>query len=111
MVSRKVFGVSLVVTGLIVIACSIPLQLDLVAPNEAFGVRFSQAFAATENWYRLNRFGGAALALWGISSLAAGGLLLSRFPISRKLTLGLGLFYPFTIVIPVLLTYLYALSL
>lgn len=109
--SRKVLGVGLVVTGLLVVGCSIPLQLGLIEPNYAYGVRFSQAFESSQHWYRLNRFGGTALAIWGVTAVVAGSLLLSRVQIPRKIALALGLLYPLTIVVPVLVTYLYALSL
>lgn len=111
MATRKILGACLLVTGVLVIACSLPLGLGLVPPNPWFGIRFPQGFTSIDNWYRLNRFGGTALAIWGVSALGAGCLLVSRIHLSRRVALALGLFYPLTLVIPVLITYLYALHL
>jgi uncharacterized membrane protein len=108
---RKFFGIMLLLTGAIVVAGAVPLRLGVVKPNPTVGVRFPQSFAWETNWYRINRYGGTALILWGLSALAVGALLLSPVRIHPRIALALGLLYPLTIVVPVLLTHIYALRL
>lgn len=62
---RKFLAAMLLLTGITVVVTGTILAAGLVAPNHTFGIRFPQAFASADNWFRLNRFGGIALALWG----------------------------------------------
>lgn len=105
---RKFMAFMLLLTGVTVALGGTILALGLVPPNHTFGIRFPQALVSVDNWYRVNRFGGIALAIWGASSLGAGSLLLSATRFSRKVALAFGLLYPLSIVLPVVITYLYA---
>jgi hypothetical protein len=46
------------VTGLMMIAFSIPLVLRKVPMNRAYGIRTRKAFASESNWYAVNAYGG-----------------------------------------------------
>ena len=46
------------VTGLMMIAFSIPLILRKVPMNRAYGIRTRKAFASESNWYAVNAYGG-----------------------------------------------------
>jgi len=60
--------------AVVFIAVSLPLILEQVPPNKWYGVRIPKAFASSENWYRINAYGGRALALWSTLLLALGFL-------------------------------------
>lgn len=62
------------------IAVSLPLILEQVPPNKWYGVRIPKAFVSRENWYRINAYGGKALALWSALLLALGVLKLVAPP-------------------------------
>jgi len=108
---QPILGLSLCVTGLIVLAGSVPLRLGLIGPNRTIGIRFAQSFASIENWYSINRFGGNALIIWALSALAMGGVVMSSRKLSSRIAIIIAVIYPLTIVFPVFLTYLYAIRL
>lgn len=105
----KLLGVSLLVVATIVIVGALPLCLGLVEPNQVYGVRFTESFTSGTNWYRINRYGGAALMLWGFSALLVSLVVMVPSRVPQRLRLWLGLLYPISVLVPVLFTYLYAL--
>ena len=105
----KLLGASLFVVATIVIVGALPLCLGLVEPNRVYGVRFSGSFTSGANWHRINRYGGAALMVWGFSALLVSLVVMVPSRVPQRLRLWLGLLYPMSVVVPVLFTYLYAL--
>lgn len=105
----KLLGVSLLVVDTIVIVGALPLCLGSVEPNQVYGVRFSESFTSGTNWYRINRYGGTALLVWGFSALLVSLVVLVPSRVPQRLRLWLALLYPMSIGVPVLFTYLYAL--
>lgn len=65
----------LIVLGLLVGISALPLAFGRVGPNRYYGIRMPAAFTSRQNWYALNRFGGARLMRFGIVVAAAGVLL------------------------------------
>lgn len=58
--------------GAVTIFICIPLILGWIPPNRWYGVRFPESFTSNENWYRINRLGGALLAIWGVTMIGYG---------------------------------------
>lgn len=54
-----------VVTGLILIAVSIPLVLKKIPPNQWYGFRVPKTFSSDHIWYEANRIAGIDLCLAG----------------------------------------------
>jgi len=65
-------AITLVCLGLVLIAVSIPLYLRKVGMNCVYGFRIRKAFENDENWYRINRYGAAALMCWAVVIMAVG---------------------------------------
>jgi len=53
--------ISLLVPCGIIAAATVPLMLNLVPPNGAYGFRTRETLADSEVWFRVNRFAGCAL--------------------------------------------------
>ncbi len=107
----KLLGVSLLVVAVMVIVGALPLYLGLVGPNQLYGIRFPESFQSEANWYRINSYGGAALLVWGLATLLVSFEVMVPSLLPQRPRLWLGLLYPISVVVPLLLTYLYALRL
>ncbi len=70
--------------GILVSVVSVPLILGWVPRNEMYGIRTPKTLASDRVWYPANRFGGAALALAGLFTVA-GALVLLRFAPGMRL--------------------------
>lgn len=55
----------------IIAAVSIPLMLNLVPPNDAYGFRTKRTLSSPAVWYRANRFAGTAFFIAAGVSAAA----------------------------------------
>lgn len=73
MASGNIFlGISNIVTGLLVIAISIPLVLGKVSMNRIYGIRFKKSYASNELWYKINAHGGKLLIIWSVPLILSG---------------------------------------
>lgn len=103
-----VIGISHIFSNLLIIAVSIPLIYEMVPMNRLYGFRFKKSYESEENWYRVNKYGGKQLLLWGIALL-----LLGTITLFLPLKTGGGfvkvvLFSPLLLLIPVFQAYRYA---
>lgn len=53
-------------SALLAMGVAVPLIKRRIKMNEAYGVRFAQAFASDEAWFELNHYGGKLLFRWGV---------------------------------------------
>jgi uncharacterized membrane protein len=65
--------------AVLMVGLCIPLILGKVPPNAWYGFRVPKAYASDEHWYRINRYGGKALAGWA-SLLVLTGLVKFAMP-------------------------------
>lgn len=68
------FGTSLLGTGLLLVAVCFPLTKDRIKPNRFYGVRLPKSYQSTENWYKMNRYGGKQLMNCGLAMALCGAL-------------------------------------
>lgn len=81
--AATIFGLSNIITGLVVIAACIPLLRDNIAMNRWYGIRFRKSFESEENWYAINSYGAQRMILWSVIIVNFG--ILSFFvPISGR---------------------------
>lgn len=59
------------VISVILIVLGLPLVLEMIEPNSAYGVRTAQALADESAWYHLNSIGGWGMIFSGILSFFA----------------------------------------
>ena len=67
-----VLGVTFILTGLLLIAISIPLVKGYIKMNSFYGMRIKKAFESDENWYKINKYGGKRLIFWSIVLICIG---------------------------------------
>ncbi len=63
--------------GCLIIGLAIPLVLEKIPPNRWYGFRTSDTLADTELWYKVNRYAGRDLIVYGIYWIAS-GLVINR---------------------------------
>ena len=61
-----IISITTLFAGLLIIGLSIPLILKKIKPNYFYGFRIPKAFASEENWYKINKYGGNLMLVWGI---------------------------------------------
>lgn len=76
-------GFTLVLSGVLVIAISLPLLKDQIKPNALYGIRTAKAFESEENWYKMNRYGARQMILWS-SIIVIVGLLSFFLPLEEN---------------------------
>lgn len=64
-VTGAIIGLLNVFLGVVVIGIAYPLAKGKVAMNRTYGVRVRQSFESEEKWYKINRYGGRKLMIWG----------------------------------------------
>jgi uncharacterized membrane protein len=69
-----------IISGLLMLALSIPLILRRVPPNPFYGFRVPATLADSELWYDVNAYAGRRLALTGVGIAAAAVLLPAIIP-------------------------------
>lgn len=94
--------------GVLFIALAAPLQFGIVRRNNFYGVRFRQAMESDEAWTKINRFGGHWLSAWGVLLALLGAALLVWPNALTKSTVDLLAFAPASVVLPALITWVYA---
>jgi hypothetical protein len=55
-----------IAVAVLVVAVSLPLLWDKIPMNHWYGVRIAKSFVSTDNWYRINRYGGRWLIIYGV---------------------------------------------
>ena len=65
---------TLILTGVILVAVSVPMIFGLVPRNPLYGFRTPTTLRSDEVWYPANRFAGGALACAGVVWLFAAAL-------------------------------------
>jgi len=73
-------AITLIGLGVVIIAVSIPLYLNKIKMNRAYGFRIRKAFESEDNWYRINRYGAKALIYWSVVSIIMGIVCLFIHP-------------------------------
>ncbi len=76
-----IYGLSNIVSGLLIIAISIPLIKRKIKMNYLYGVRIKKSFESEEHWYNINAYGGKQLVIWSIPMIIA-GIVWLFFPIN-----------------------------
>lgn len=98
-------AITLVAVAVIVFTVVIPLYRGKIKPNPVYGIRVRKAFESEENWYRINRYGGAVLMFWAIALMLAGIICLFVEPQSVLAVARTGFL---SIIIPLILIMRYA---
>ncbi len=60
------------VSGLLILALSIPLIRRRIPMNHYYGFRVEAAFASKDRWYAINEYSGRVLAKWTVLPILAG---------------------------------------
>ncbi|MDF2441212.1 MAG: hypothetical protein JWN98_2196 [Abditibacteriota bacterium] len=79
-------GLSLVVTGALIILVSLPLLKDQIRPNAIYGIRMAKSFESEENWYKMNRYGAKQMIRWAAVMIVF-GLITFFFPLQGNSSL------------------------
>ncbi len=98
-------AITLLAVGILLFLVSIPLYLGKVKRNPIYGFRLAKAFESEENWYAVNRYGAGAMMLWSAALAAIGIACLYVRPENVMAVSNAGFA---SVVIPILLTVLYA---
>lgn len=69
-------GISYLASGGLVILFCLPLLKDKIGPNPFYGVRIKKAYQSRENWFKLQRFGGRQLIIYGAGLMLLGTIAL-----------------------------------
>ena len=69
---QAVLALGTLVTGVVLIAISIPLIRRRIGPNRWYGFRITKTFQSNELWYDINEYGGRQLAAWAVLMVVAG---------------------------------------
>ena len=65
-------ALSILMSGVIILAVSVPLMRRRVPMNRLWGVRIPASFRSDEDWYDINAYAGRLLVLGSIPIIAAG---------------------------------------
>jgi uncharacterized membrane protein len=107
-VTGLLVGLFDVLIGTLIIAISLPLARGKVAMNHWYGVRVRQSFESEEKWYKINRFGGRQLMLWGAIIAALGAVALFLDLDDQPALTTAFLFVPLLVFVPAVRSALYA---
>ncbi|MDW5563128.1 MAG: SdpI family protein [Methanomassiliicoccus sp.] len=69
-----IIGLLDLLVGLLLFAVAVPLIRGKVGMNHWYGVRVRQSFESEEKWYKINRYGGRQLMIWGLIIAAMGAV-------------------------------------
>ncbi len=107
-ITGLVIGLFNVSMGVLIVAVAYPLAKGKVSMNHWYGVRVRQSFESEEKWYRINRYGGRQLMIWGaiIAALGAAAMFIDLG--SRMELMVIFLFAPLLVLIPAARSVLYA---
>jgi uncharacterized membrane protein len=107
-VAGLLIGLYNVLFGIVIVMVALPLSQGKVAMNHFYGVRVRRSFESEEKWYKINRFGGRQLMIWGAIIAAMGAMMI--FLDLEKIGEGmyLFLFVPLLVLVPAVRSVLYA---
>jgi len=94
--------------GGVVLLAALPLRFAKVKPNSWYGIRFAQSYQSERHWMLINRYGARMLMRWALATLGVGVWLMYLQDVKPMISLVFALTYPFTITLPIVLTYRYA---
>ena len=103
-----VIGLLNVFLGLLIVAIAFPLARGKVGMNHWYGVRVRQSFESEEKWYKINRYGGRQLMIWGVIIAALGAAAAFIDLGSRWELMAAFLLVPLLVLIPAARSVLYA---
>ena len=105
-------GISNLSIAVLIIVVSIPLLQGHVKMNRMYGARFKQSFVSDENWYKINRYAAKQAMGWSIPLFLVGvGAFFVNFETNGKVETYLVLAFalaPLVVLVPALMSYLYA---
>ena len=111
-VLKIMFGISNLSFAVLMILLSIPLYRGDVKMNRLYGARFKKSFDSEENWYKINRYAAKQVIVWSIPLFLAGiAACFVVFVTNGNVKTGLVIAFasaPLIVVIPAVITYLYA---
>lgn len=67
-----ILAITHIFVGTLIIAMSIPLVRKKVSMNDWNGIRFQKSYSSSENWYKINCYGGKQLILWSVFLIVFG---------------------------------------
>ncbi len=88
--------------GVVTILLSLPLILQLVPMNPAYGIRVRKAFTSKENWYQINTFGGALFLAFGLFLVAFSYFTKDVAPPPTSILASVFLVVPLLAIVPVI---------
>jgi hypothetical protein len=105
-------GMSNTSIAVLIVVLSIPLLQGQVKMNRLYGARFRQSFVSEENWYKINRYAAKQAIGWAIPLFLVGIVAffvnLDRDGAVRTGLVLLFALAPLMVVIPAIMSYLYA---
>lgn len=106
--TNSILGLVNVLFSVICIFFNLPLLRGTVKRNNTFGYNFKNARKSDENWKKVNMFGSKTFTIWGICLFML-GFVAFIIPMDKNSQL-LWPFAmaPFTILIPLIITYVYS---
>ena len=107
-ITGLVIGLFNVLMGVLIIAVAYPLAREKVGMNHLYGVRVRQSFESEEKWYKINRYGGRQLMIWGAIIAALGAVAMFMDLESSWELLVIFLLVPLLVLIPAARSVLYA---
>jgi len=103
-----ILGVSHITVAVLVILMAIPLIHRKVKMNRLYGVRFKKSFESEDNLYKINEYGGRQIIPWSIAlAIIAGVTFFLPLDENPGLTIIIA-FAPLILVIPAIISWLYA---
>lgn len=102
------YGVLYLVLGLLLLGISFPLLAGRVSRNRWYGFRIRKSYESEESWLLINRYGARHLIRWSSVIAALGAFLIIADDIDQSVVRWITLGAPFLLLIPVVLTLVYA---
>ena len=68
----KIVAFIILLSGLTILATSLPLLLRKVPMNRKWGIRLPAAFESDQRWYEINAYGGRLFAVWSLLIVGTG---------------------------------------
>ena len=105
-------GISNLSIAVLMILLSVPLLQGRVKMNRIYGARFKKSFVSDANWYKINRYAAKQTMGWAIPLFLVGvAAFFVNFGAQGSVRTGLVVafaFAPLMVVIPAMMSYLYA---
>lgn len=109
--TNSILGLLNVLFSVVCIFFNVPLLRGTVKRNNMYGYNFKNARKSDENWRKVNMYGSKVFTIWGICLFMV-GFVLFLIPMDKNSALlWPSAMAPFTILIPLIITYVYSLRL